>query len=196
MQLSGVFFACILGFTVLFALAVYTYYNRNTHHDSAAVVDRPNLYDYDAKFAFGDIGDDSVYNFLLGTSWYGWAIVLATIATQLYLLLLFVDASEIVDWTRDKYDFVYKWKCTWDDDECVDKSDLDWKGWAAFSVLMGVHVLEDAISGLWLIAVSAYRGDRREDRNTRIRHFVGGWLLVTVTSFTVYASAGKLPCFF
>ena len=129
MQLSGVFFACIFGFAVLLALAVCTHYNRSTECDSAAAVDTPILNDY-AKFAADDIGDGSVYKFVLGTSCLGWIIVLATIGTQLWLLFLFVGASEIVDWTQDMYDFVYKWKCSWDNDTCDDKSDLDGQGWA------------------------------------------------------------------
>ena len=156
---------------------------------------RGSTMDQYAEHAVARIGEDSVYSFLLGSSWCGWAIALATIATQLWLLFTFVKASEITDWAKDRYDVVYSYKCSWDDDECSDKSDLDWEGVLAFGIITGAHVSKDIINGIRMVVLSTQSTKintyNQSEVGARLRFFAGGWLLVTVTSFTVYASAGK-----
>ena len=68
---------------------------------------------------------------------------------------------------------------------CDDNADDDWQGWAAFALLMAAHLLKDLIKGSRMIALSS---KQRHDHHTRTRFFFGGWLLITVTSFTLYAS--------
>jgi len=86
------------------------------------------------------IGNDSVYKFFLSKSLLGWAIALATMAIQIWILFIFVEGAEF-NLTDDNSDFVYTWKCPRDKEECDNKTDLDEAGWAAFGILlMAAHL--------------------------------------------------------
>jgi len=81
---------------------------------------------------------------------------------------------------------VYTWKCSRDTDQCWDTADLDWQGWLAFTILMVAHILKDVINGAKVVVLS---GKARHSIPTRIRLFVGGTILVTISVFTFYVSA-------
>jgi len=139
----------------------------------------------DKKYALGTIGDDSVYQFFLGTSWIGWLIVLVTMVLQIWMLLQFVAGSEI-DLSSDKVDLSYTFKCPRDQDKCKNTSNLTLQGgWAVFAILMIAHLLRDIINGIRLIVLSA---KERHSIHSRSRYFIGGTLMLAVTSFTLYAS--------
>ena len=162
------------------ALLAYDNYNDN---------DPPYLHrqiDDDAckNYAPEKVCFDSVYHFFLGKSVCGLLIVLSTIAVQFWLLYFFVKASEIT-LSDDKVDVVYTWKCTQDEETCVNTKDLDWEGWLACAVVMLAHLLKDAVNGVKMIVLSA---KEKQDRFARMRYFTGGTLLTTVTSFTFYVS--------
>ena len=80
---------------------------------------------------------------------------------------------------------MYTWKCTRDKETCFDTSDLDWKGWLAFAVLMAAHLLKDGISGIKMINYSA---KQRHQHSSKIRFFIGGTLLTMITAITTYVS--------
>ena len=69
--------------------------------------------------------------------------------------------------------------------ECDDNDDLNEQGWTAFALLMAAHLLKDLIKGSKMVLLSS---KQRHDHKTRTRFFLGGWLLIAVTSFTLYAS--------
>ena len=100
------------------------------------------------------------------------------------MLFVFVQGAE-VDLSDDNVDLIYSWKCTRDQDECRDTSDLNWRGWTVFGVLMATHLLKDLINGIKMIVLSA---KERHEKNTRARYFVGGTLIATVILFTLYVS--------
>ena len=100
------------------------------------------------------------------------------------MLFVFVEGAEI-DLSDDNVDLIYSWKCNRDQIDCRDTSDLDWRGWTVFGVLMATHLLEDIINGVKLVILSA---KQRHQWDTRIRYFIGGTLMVTVTAFTLYVS--------
>ena len=103
---------------------------------------------------------------------------------QFWVLSVFLEGSKR-DTSDGEVDVVYTWKCTRDQDTCFDTSDLDWRGWLAFSIMMVAHLLKDAINGIKMIKHSA---KQRHSRNSRILLFVGGTLLTMITVFTVYVS--------
>ena len=109
----------------MLAAAVYAYdkyyKNRDLPTDS---IRRPSLINRDEKYALESLGDGSVYQFFMGVSICGWAIVLLTLATQLGMLFIFVEAAEI-DLSDDNVDLIYSWKCNRDQIDCRDTSDLD-----------------------------------------------------------------------
>ncbi len=154
MTFAGVFCVCIFVACFVWALALYAYKkhkNRNlpgssTYCRAVAIKDRVH--------ALHTIGADSVYRFFLGTSWPGWILALATMTTQVLMLFVFVVGAE-VDWTTDQTDLVYTQKCPRDQDECKNTNDLDWKGWAAFAVLMAAYLLKDIIKGAKMVVLSA-----------------------------------------
>ena len=130
------------------------------------------------------MGEDTVYQFFVGKSKWGWSIAIATMVTQVLLLSVFVSGSKR-DFTNSYIDVVYTWKCTRDKETCFDTSDLDWKGWLAFAVLMVAHLLKDGISGIKMINYSA---KQRHQHSSKIRFFIGGTLLTMITAITTYVS--------
>ena len=179
------FIACFIGASCVLALAIVArekYRDRNITR--SPIRPQSSLTDRDQKYALEHLGEDSVYQFFLGTSKWGWSIVLATIITQIWILSIFVGGSKR-DLASDKVDMVYTWKCTRDQDECFDTNDLDWRGWLAFVVLMLTHLLKDGICGLKMIKHSA---KQRHGRYARIRLFIGGAFLTMITAFTTYVS--------
>ena len=162
------------------AFMVFVYGRRQNRNLPISTTPESSLLDRDNKYALDGFGEDSVYQFLLGTSKMGWTVVLAVIGVQIWMLFVFVQGAEI-DWTDDKSDFVYTWQCPRDQDGCENKSDLTLQGWAVFAILMIAYLLKDIISGTKLIVLSA---KERHDSHKRMRFFFGGWLLTTVTFFT------------
>ena len=183
-RFSWIFIAILIATSCVLALSIYAYdkyKNRELPRSSAR---RPSVTSRDKKYALASLGNGSVYQFFLGTSLFGWVIVLLTLVTQVGMLFVFVEGAE-VDLSDDNVDLIYSWKCSRDQDECRDTSDLDWKGWTVFGVLMATHLLKDLINGIKMIVLSA---KERHEKNTRARYFVGGTLMATVTLFTLYVS--------
>jgi len=166
------------------ALTVYAYDKYKNRKLPRSTVRRASVTNRDKKYALSTLGDGSVYQFFLGTSIAGWLIVLLTLATQVGMLFVFVEGAE-VDLSDDNVDLIYSWKCSRDQEDCRDTSDLNWRGWTVFGVLMATHLLKDLINGIKMIVLSA---KERHEKNTRSRYFVGGTLMATVTSFTLYVS--------
>jgi hypothetical protein len=81
---------------------------------------------------------------------WGWFIVIATMVAQILILSVFVSGSKR-DFNDSTVDMVYTWKCTRDEEMCINTSDLNWKSWLAFAVLMIAHLLKDGISGIKMI---------------------------------------------
>merc|ERR1712032_355741 len=124
------------------------------------------------------------YQFFLGKSVVGWVIAMATMFAQLWMNYLFVQASE-VDLSDDRSDLAYTWMCPRDADECEDTGDLSHRGWVALGILLVTHVMKDIINGSKLVVLS---GKQRNVIQTRVRFFVGGTLLATLSLFTFYTS--------
>jgi len=183
-QFSWIFLAILIATSCVLALAVYAYDKYKNRELPRSSLRRPSVTNRDKKYALSTLGDGSVYQFFLGTSSVGWLIVLLTLATQVGMLFVFVEGAE-VDLSDDNIDLIYSWKCSRDQDDCRNTSDLDWKGWTIFGVLMATHLLKDLINGIKMIVLSA---KERHETNTRSRYFVGGTLMATVTSFTLYVS--------
>ena len=168
----------------MLALSIYAYDKYKNRELPTSSARRPSVTSRDKKYALASLGNGSVYQFFLGTSLFGWVIVLLTLVTQVGMLFVFVEGAE-VDLSDDNVDLIYSWKCSRDQDECRDTSDLDWRGWTVFGVLMATHLLKDLINGIKMIVLSA---KERHEKNTRARYFVGGTLMATVTLFTLYVS--------
>ena len=162
---------------------VYDKYHKNRDLPTDSIR-RPSVIDRDEKKALERLGDGSVYQFFMGVSICGWVIVLLTLATQLGMLFIFVEGAEI-DLSDDNVDLIYSWKCNRDQIDCDDTSDLDWRGWTVFGVLMATHLLKDIINGVKLVTLSA---KQRHNWDTRLRYFIGGTLMVNITAFTLYVS--------
>lgn len=174
------FIACFIGASSVLALGLIVYEIHRNRHISVT----RSITNLDLKYSLDKIGDGSVYKFFLGKRVLGWLIAISTIGAQIWMLSIFVEGSKR-DTSDGKVDMSYTWKCTRDKDECFDTNDLDWRGWIAFAILMGSHLLTDAINGMKMIKHST---KQRHGRNARIRLFVGGTLLTFVTVFTTYVS--------
>lgn len=136
----------------------------------------------DDKYALSAIGGDSVYTYFVTDSVFGWLAALVTIGTQIWILYVFIKVSE-VNLQDDNIDIQFTWKCPRDTDMCKNKGDLDRTGWAIFGILMTAFLLKDLIGGSKLIYHSA---KIRHSRKSRIRYFVGGMCLISITLFILY----------
>ena len=180
-QVTLAFIGVIVGASCALALAAFAYENFDNHE--ASNLNQP-LTSADKDYALETLGSDSVYHFFVGKSCWGWLIVLATVAFQGWLLFFFVDGSEI-DLSDDKVDVVYTWKCTRDKETCIDTKDLDGQGWLACTLVLILYLLEDVINGVKMILLCV---KQRFDLNDRIRFFIGGTILTTITLLTMFVS--------
>ena len=69
------------------------------------------------------MGEDSMYRFFLSKSWWGWGIVLVTVAAQIGMGFIFVRASEY-DFTTASSDLKYPWQCPPDLIDCRDTTGI------------------------------------------------------------------------
>ena len=183
-QFAWVFIAILVAMSCILGLTVYAYDKYKNRKLPVESLRRQSTIDRDEKFALDILGQGSVYQFFLGTSIVGWIIVLAILSCQIGMLFIFVRGAEI-DLSDDNVDLIYSWKCTRDQSDCRDTSDLDWRGWLAFGILMAAHLMKDLINGSRMVILSA---KQRHTHRDRMRYFVGGTLLITVTSFVLYVS--------
>ncbi|KAL7549178.1 hypothetical protein ACHAWF_012449, partial [Thalassiosira exigua] len=178
LQLTEFFFACLAGTSCVIALAAYgaNKYTNRRYNRSRSFVHRESheMSTRDEEYALDTLGEGSLYQFFLGTSLWGWLIVLATMGVQMWLLFVFVEGAEI-DVTDDKVDFVYSYQCPRDGVQ----------GWISFGILMAAHLSKDIISGIKLLLFSR---KQRHTHNKRARLFVSGLLLFLITAFTLYVS--------
>ena len=110
MLFLGIFCTCWLVHIVLF-------FKREKGNMSLEQLDAQRF--EDKVYALDTIGRDSVYRFFLGECWQGWFIALVILLAQLYVLFIFVAASEL-DLADDNKDLEFTWKCPRDDYECRD----------------------------------------------------------------------------
>jgi len=145
----------------------------------------PSMQMLDTKYAIDIIGVGSVYSFLLGSNIGGWLIALVTIGLQTFMLWPFILAADF-DLANDNSDLVYTWKCNRDSIICKDKNDLSPYGWVVFAVLMAAFLSKDVFSGAKMIVLA---GKRRHSTQRRVKFFIGGTFLVSITVFILYVSA-------
>jgi len=185
-QFGVSFLAMLLLACFAFASAVFLYDKMNKSSQSLqSSVGGPSMTERDAEYALEFIGKDSVYQFILGASRVGLAIALATVAIQLWMLFVFVEATDLPFELKNN-EFPYYWKCTPDQDVCTSTSDLDIRGWMIFGFSMGAHLSADAITGTHLIILS---GRERHGTTQRIRLFIGGLIKTSMALFTLLISA-------
>ena len=135
-------------------------------------------------YALSKIGKDSVYSYFVTDKVLGWLVAFATLGIQVGLLFVFVVASE-VKLQDDKIDIQFTWKCPRDSDVCKNTADLAEAGWFIFAMLMIANLAKDMISGSKLI----YHSSKvRHPLGSRIRYFIGGTLLCSITLFALYVS--------
>jgi hypothetical protein len=165
-QLTMAFIGGIIVASLMLALASNAY-DKYKYHKAHFL--QKSLADRDKTYAFESLGINSVYKFFVGTSICGWIIVVMTISAQFWPLTVFVESSER-DLSDDKFAMVYFWKCTRDSDVCFSTTDLNWKGWLAFIIMIFTHLSKDVINGVKMILLCA---KEREDRLANLRFFIG-----------------------
>jgi len=161
------------------SLFLYPYRKRNYSKHSV----RESTEEAD-KYALSKIGKKSMYSYFVKDKFAGYLLAFATLGIQIAILVFFIIASE-ANLQDDRIDIQFTWKCPPDSDVCKDKADLTDAGWAIFCLLMIAFLAKDMISGTKLIYYSSKTGHRI---GSRIRYFIGGVCLCSVTLFALYVS--------
>ena len=97
---------------------------------------------------------------------------------------VFIKRS-MLDFSDDRSQFVYSYKCPTFMEDCRNESDSDWAGWFFFALIMIGNVLADFINGIKLIVLSDKQGVSLKDK---LRLIIGGVCLCFVSSLTLFAS--------
>ena len=92
-QLTGLFFLCLFIACCAAGLALYIKDKYKNRALPTSLIRQPSQSMRDQIYAWNVIGDDSVYQFLLGKSFLGWAIALVTMGLQIWMLFVFVKVS-------------------------------------------------------------------------------------------------------
>ena len=180
---AGVLFA---GFIVLCCVVVLCLYlfSKRKNRGKALTMSMDMRLKRDDLYALSTIGKNSVYSYFVTNQVVGWLTAVTTLGLQVGILAVFVMASE-ANLQDDTIDIQFTWKCPRDSDVCEDKGDLTKTGWAIFSVLMTAYLAKDVISGSKLIYHSS---KSRHPLRSRIRYFIGGLGLCSITLFAFYVS--------
>jgi len=180
---AGVLFA---GFIVLCCVVVFCLYlsSKRKNRGKVLTMSMDMRLQRDDKYALSTIGKNSVYSYFVTNQVVGWLTAVTTLGLQVGILAVFVMASE-ANLQDDTIDIQFTWKCPRDSDVCEDKGDLTKAGWAIFSVLMIAYLAKDVISGSKLLYHSS---KSRHPLRSRIRYFIGGLGLCSITLFAFYVS--------
>eukprot|EP00985_Skeletonema_marinoi_P004628 scaffold2009_cov156-Skeletonema_marinoi.AAC.7 len=182
-EFAAVFFACFIVFCCLVALALYLLGKRKNRGNPLTMSAERRL-EEDDTYALSRIGKESVYSYFVTDKPIGWLAAFATLAIQVAILAFFVMASE-ANLQEDTIDIQFTWKCPRDSDVCKDKADLTKAGWIIFSLLMMAFLAKDMINGCKLI----YHSSKvRHTLGARIRYFIAGMGLCSITLFALYVS--------
>jgi hypothetical protein len=131
-QSSWIFILFLAGCCVVLNIVSFFYWRFKSNsldssepQDSTAGADRDWSQDSTIKAAstLELMGEDSMYRFFLSKSWWGWGIVLVTVAAQIGMGLIFVRASEY-DFTTASSDLKYPWQCPPDLIDCRDTTGI------------------------------------------------------------------------
>ena len=176
---AAVLLAGFVAFCCMVSFFLYLYRKRNNSEHSV----RETIEEAD-NYALSKIGKNSVYSYFVKDNFAGFLLAFATLGIQIVILIFFIIASE-ANLQDDRIDIQFTWKCPPDSDVCKDKADLTDAGWAIFCLLMIAFLAKDMIGGTKLI----YHSSRiRHPIGSRIRYFIGGVCLCSVTLFALYVS--------
>jgi hypothetical protein len=188
-----IFAAVLVGcFCLLCCIIVLVFYivDRRKNHDNT-LTPAMEQKRKDEEYALTKIGKDSVYSYFVTNSISGWLAASATVLVQAGILAFFVIASE-PELQDDAIDIKFAWKCPRDAIDCKDTGFVGYEAWFIFFVLMAAFLAKDIISGFKLMYLSA---KRRHDRWSRIRYFIGGLCLCSITLFAIYVSCCNDACY-
>ena len=180
---SAVLFAGFTVFCCLVVLFLYLFRKRRNRGNALTMSTQRNV-EEDDTYALGRIGKASVYSYIVTNKRLGWLGAFTTLGIQCGILVLFVLVSE-ANLQDDKTEIQFTWKCPRNSYLCRDTADLSKFGWGVFSILMIAFLAKDMINGCKLIY---YSSKIRHSPGSRIRYFVGGTGLCSITLYALYVS--------
>jgi len=104
----------------------------------------PSL-NFNAKAQFQE---KSVCKFFLVSDWKAWLVAIVTVALQIYLLQVFIRAS---DFTHDMNDWEYSMSCQNDEELCDDVRFISIWCWIIFGMIICSFLFKDIADGLLLM---------------------------------------------
>ena len=144
------FLGAVIGFAFAMAVSSLLYDKYQSRISPRRMNRSASGINREEEYALKTIGKDLVYKFFLGSSQGGWAIALATIGAQIWVLKPFLKVAES-----------YSWQCPSDSNICSNliSGDIDWQGWVLFGILTAAHLLKDIINGSNMIILSGKEMD-------------------------------------
>ncbi len=179
---AAVLFVGFIVFCCVVALFLYLFRKRKNRGRAITISDQRRL--EDNQFALRKVGKESVYSYIVTDKRPGWLAAFITLGIQFGILVIFVLVSE-TNLQDDNIDIRFTWKCPRDSDRCDDKADLATAGWCIFALLMIAFLAKDMINGCKLIY---YSTKIRHSLGSRIRYFVGGTGLCSITLYALFVS--------
>ncbi len=138
----------------------------------------------DYKYALNCVGKQSVYSYFVTDSRFGWLVAFTTLLIQIISLIFFVKVTE-PHLQDDSTQLQFIWICPRDSDMCRSRADIVTLGWVIFGILVTANLAKDLIGGFKLIC---YSSKFRHSLGSRIRYFIAGVSLVSITLFALYVS--------
>jgi len=179
----ALFFLSFIVICCMGALSLYLFGKRKNRGNDLTMSAERRL-EEDDNYALSRIGKESVYSYFVTDMVFGWLIAFATLGIQVGILVFFIKASE-ANLQEDTIDIQFTWKCPRDSDACKNTADLSDAGWFIFSMLMVAFLAKDMINGSKLLYHSS---ESRHNLGPRIRYFIGGICLCSITLFALYVS--------
>lgn len=186
LQNYGIFAAVLFAGFILFCcvVALFLYLSRKRKNRGNAIAMSAQRRLEDIQFALRKVGKQSVYSYIVTDKRPGWLAAFVTLGIQFGILIIFVLVSE-TNLQDDNIDIEFTWKCPRDAPICDDKADLATAGWCIFTLLMIAFLAKDMINGCKLIY---YSSKIRHSLGSRIRYFMGGTGLCSITLYALFVS--------
>jgi len=121
--------------------------------------------------------EESVYSFILSSNYVAWFIYFLVAFMQIWLFGIYLNASNLMN---ENTDHLFTYRCADNSVECDNDDATNEIGWLIFFFINIVYLGADMVMGIIQI--------RKAVRHSDISLLLSGFLLISLTSLTIYTS--------